>query len=136
MHPHEVRRGNIVEYDGATYKIDMIAEEFPCLDTIDFGVGVVDWNNINPVPLTEDWLRKLGFDDKEYKDGFIGIDVRHTDFVLTKPNIKCESMTSKYYTFHCSYGGWPRFKSFKYLHDLQNFFYALYQEDLTEKITT
>lgn len=57
----EVRRGNLVEYDGRVFEIDVIAEEFPTLNTTEFGIGVVDWNNIRPIPLSEEWLVKMGF---------------------------------------------------------------------------
>ena len=49
----------------------------------------------------------------------------NTDFTLTKPNHESESVTEKHFTFHCKYGGWPRYKAFEFAHDLQNFFYAL-----------
>jgi hypothetical protein len=58
---NELRIGNLVGYDGRVFEIDTIAKEFPTLNTIEFGIGVVDWMNVNPIPLTEEWLLKFGF---------------------------------------------------------------------------
>lgn len=88
---------------------------------------------ISGVPLTAEWLEKLGFSDKEYKDGYIGIDVNNTDFTLTKPNPGSNSITEKNYTFHCTYGGWPRYIAFEYVHELQNFFFAIHGKELIVK---
>lgn len=49
---NEVRQGNLIEYDGRYFEIDVIASEFPTLKTIEFGFGVVGWDNINPIPIT------------------------------------------------------------------------------------
>lgn len=99
--------------------------------------GGFEWelniNDVTPIPLTEEWLLKFGFSDKEYKPGFIGIDIGNTDFTLTKPNIESKDVTLKHFSFHCSYGGWPRYKEFAFVHDLQNFFWALHGEDLKIK---
>jgi len=59
MEVRELRIGNLVSYDNRVFEIDTIAKEFPTLNTIDFGIGVVDWNNIKPIPITEEWLLKL-----------------------------------------------------------------------------
>jgi hypothetical protein len=95
--------------------------------------AIVPPESIIPIELTEEWLRKLGFDDADYKEGYIGIDVANSDFTLTKPVPNSESVVEKHYTFHSKYGGWPRFRAFEYVHDLQNFFYAFYNKDLTIK---
>lgn len=55
----EFRVGNLVEYDGRVFEIDSVSEVLPTLNTIEFGIGVVDWNNLKPIPLNEDWLVRL-----------------------------------------------------------------------------
>lgn len=60
MQANEVRRNNWVLFDDRYFKIDVISEEFPTLDTMEFGLGVVNWNNIHPIPLTEEILLKCG----------------------------------------------------------------------------
>jgi hypothetical protein len=55
---NELRIGNWVEHDKRHFKIDSISNVFPTLDTIEFGIGVVDWNNINGILLTKEILLK------------------------------------------------------------------------------
>lgn len=63
MKYEDLRIGNLVEYEGEFYKIHSIAKVFPTLDTIRFGIGVIDWDNIKPITLTTEWLIKLGFEN-------------------------------------------------------------------------
>lgn len=60
----EVRINNLVEYDGRVFKIHTIADQFPTLDTIEFGVGVVGWRDIKPIKLTKERLIEFGFERK------------------------------------------------------------------------
>ena len=62
INSNEVRRGSLVQYDNRIFEIDTISEEYPTLNTEEFGIGVVDWNNIEGIPLTEEWLLKFGFE--------------------------------------------------------------------------
>lgn len=96
--------------------------------------GLVDLEDnlikIEPIPLTEDWLTKLGFDDSGYKPGYIGIDSRSsngmiTDFVITKP--KHIGEWQNYYAFDLPS---HRFCKFEYVHELQNLFNAITGHEL------
>ena len=67
----DFRCGNLVEFEGEVYEIHDISSEFPILNTIKFGVGVVTWDNIKPIELTRDvLLNMLGFsvtnNEREY----------------------------------------------------------------------
>jgi hypothetical protein len=66
MKAKQYRIGNLIKYDNRVFEIDVIANEFPTLNTPEFGIGVVDWNNIEPILLTEEWHNKFGVK----KDGF------------------------------------------------------------------
>lgn len=66
----DFRSGNLVKYDGRIFEIDTIAKEFPTLNTDEFGIGVVDWNNIEPIPLSEDVLIKFTHDGRKFSSGF------------------------------------------------------------------
>src|SRR3954471_21422399 len=79
------------------------------------------WKDATFLPLSEDILLKMGFSDTEYNPGFIGIDVGNTDFVLNKPSMEGKDVTLDNFSFHFSYGGWSRYRQFKYTHDLQTF---------------
>ena len=123
MKANELRIGNYVIYDNEVYQIDTIADVFPTLNTDKFGIGVVDWNNIKPVPLTEEWLIKFGF-DKFHKmdwsiDGECSNDIKHSIWITTyfeKPLVRINDLD---------------LPSIKYVHQLQNLFFALIQKELT-----
>ena len=118
MKAKNFRIGNVIKYDNRTFTIDTIAEEFPTLDTIEFGVGVVDWNNIQLIELTEDWLTKFGFISNPYQDRY-----EKGDFF-----IHCDK-TKEFldlWVSNCRL-------DLKYVHQLQNLYFALTGEELTEK---
>lgn len=67
--PQELMLGNWVQYDKQYFQIDSIAEVFPTLNTDKFGIGVVDYNNIKPIPLSEEVLIQHGFKPTEDNAG-------------------------------------------------------------------
>ena len=90
---------------------------------------------LHPIPLTEDWLLKFGFDKKDivHSDKTISTDC----FVLG--NIVLDKgfhKDSKYYMFCLFPIGEPKknhqyVNSIKHVHSLQNLYYALTSEELT-----
>lgn len=62
----EARAGNLVMYDNRLFQIEAISKSLPCLNTDEFGVGVVDWNNIAPIPLTFEIAKKIGLQVDAY----------------------------------------------------------------------
>jgi len=127
MEATEFRIGNLVKYENRVFPIHTIANEFPTLDTIEFGVGVVDWNNIEPIPLTEEWLLKLGFNDNYY-DGYLGIYVNNSDFVITEPKVMGLWQKNYAWQYKCT---WDKYTELKYVHQLQNLYFALTGRELT-----
>jgi hypothetical protein len=120
LQSNEFRLWNLVKYEGKVYAIDSISKEFPTLNTIEFGIGVVDWDNIEPILLTEEWLVKFGFNKEsngwktisiceeisigwEYWAG-VTISVNGESFMLN--HIRC-------------------------IHHLQNLYFALTNQELT-----
>ncbi|MGL4362007.1 MAG: hypothetical protein ACRCSG_01770 [Cellulosilyticaceae bacterium] len=83
--------------------------------------------DLSPIPLTEKWLLEFGF-NKDYKSGYIGKDFYNQDFVLAEPFVMGE--WQKGYAFEFTSGGWSKFKEFNYVHELQNFYFAMTGEDL------
>jgi len=114
IHANELRLGNLVEYDNRTFAIDSISQEFPTLSTSEFGIGVVDYNNISPIPLTEEWLVKFGFQD--YENSYI-LEYDGRDFTWTG---------STYYIRWCGHA-----MDCQYVHQLQNLYFALTGNELT-----
>ena len=115
MKANEVRLNNYVIYDNEVYQIDTIAEVFPTLNTDKFGIGVVDWNNIKPIPLTEEWLIKFGFEVYEF------------DHKENQYRINDRLLVVRNNVFY-DYGSRVELK---YVHQLQNLFFALTQKELT-----
>jgi hypothetical protein len=83
--------------------------------------------DLSPIPLTEKWLLEFGF-DKKYKRGYIGKEFSNQDFVLSEPFVIGE--WQKNYTFEFTASGWSKYKEFKYVHELQNFYFVMTGEDL------
>lgn len=108
---NEIRIGNWIEFDNRFFEIHTISEVFPTLNTAEFGIGVVDWNNIKPIELTEEILFKCGFkeDDLFYHKDDIIISNFYEDF-LTLDGYDCSKI--------------------RYLHQLQNLYFALTNQEL------
>lgn len=115
---NEVRRGNLVEYEGRVFEIDIIAEEFPTLKTEEFGIGVVSWKDLGGVMLTEEWYRLLGFEKVNHIDGYFFY--THRKLKIT---IHPDGMVELRGT-----AGWAKVH---FVHQLQNLVYSLTGEELT-----
>ena len=132
MKENELRIGNLIEYriqDDLDDRKDWW--EVSKIDATDLCIleSNIDYD-FRPIPLTEEWLLKFGF-NKEYQKGYIGIDVCNSDFVLTEPLKMGEWQTN--YTFQFETGSVPKFKEIKYVHQLQNIYFALTGEELILK---
>lgn len=117
----EFRLGNLVMYDGRVFEIDTIAEEFPTLNTSEFGIGVVDWNTIEPIELTDEWLFEFGF---EYQSRFDNFNLGNFE-VYNSPvyiGFLLDSIweANAYVEIH-------------FVHQLQNLYFALTGEELKLK---
>lgn len=130
---NQLRFGNYVMYEQATHVVMGISESLietrrgDCDDYAHFP------SELDPIPLTEEILLKCGFSDKDYKQGYIGIDYKSGamtfDFVLNKPGVM--GNWNKCYTFSLpDY----RFVNIDYLHQLQNLYFDLTREELEVKL--
>lgn len=139
MKAQELRIGNLVRLflgvdDNGTnyreYKISGIMTD--SIGSSHYLVGNM-WieisNNLEPIPLTEEWLLRFGFSDTDYKSGLIGKDFQSgdftLDFVLTKPLVKGKWNTT--YTFQLED---YRFCKLEFVHQLQNLYWCLCGEEL------
>ena len=122
IQPQEIRIANYIEYNGEIIKLDGSLLCCYIQNELEFP--------LNPIPLTEEILLNFGF-NKEYQKGYIGIDVCNSDFVLTEPLKMGEWQTN--YTFQFETGSIPKFKEIEYVHQLQNLFFALTNEELIFK---
>ena len=105
---------------------------------------IIDWQDLkwltenpddfnkyhSPILLTEEWLKKFGFSDKDYKNVYIGKDFKSggmiLDFVLSKPFSKGEWNDTYTFDLECH-----RFIKIKYVHELQDFYYTITNEMLS-----
>jgi len=122
MKASELRIGNWVLYK----------DNFISWDYEDF--GEVEHSNIEdsikPIPLTEEWLVKLGFKSNKYNDEYsleLGsetylLDCEYTDKGVF--NFVIESVEGKGYCLP---------PDIKHIHELQNLYFALTNQELTIK---
>ena len=112
MKSTELRIGDLVhyEYKEMSKDIEVNITVFQELENFTYR------NRIKPIPLSEDWLLKFGFDNSLVKDIYLalGYNVIHDE--------------GKYYFRH--YG---LTKEVEYVHQLQNLYFALTGEELTIK---
>lgn len=124
MKANELREGNWVMSDSnKEYRIGLsdFADWYWDHNSHEFG------QHIHPIPLTEEWLIKFGFesDDKDFfnKDGFDFDLTRHGErWVLAHYDNEAHSS--------CSFFAHDLIQN---VHQLQNLFYALTGEELTIK---
>jgi hypothetical protein len=129
----ELRVGNLINHGDKTIVVEDICKVGVNAEIDSYGhcdqIYHVLWKDLNPIPLTEEWLIKFGFDAKEYKKGYTGIRCGSTDFVLTYPKIMGE-----WQTYFCWVFDNYKFVTIKYVHELQNLYFLLsHSEELTLK---
>lgn len=111
----EVRIGNLVMYKGKEYKIAGISKYYPLLDTIEFGAKEVEWRDLEPILIDENWLLKMCFnrsDKYDYRWEFeywLLLDV--DDFTV------------------CIFESWMG-NNLKHVHQLQNLVFAITKKEL------
>lgn len=124
MKANELRIGNLVQVDGAIVKVDSIhtSEQYNTARTENGRLYSFVLDCVEPIPLTDDWLVKFGFIEKDkwfYKEGFcIG-------YLTTEDNLQIEYCIA-------GHGGW-KVLELKSVHQLQNLYFALTGEELTLK---
>jgi len=113
---NDLRIGNRVMYDNRYFQIDSIATVFPTLNTAEFGIGVVDYNNIEPIPLTEKILLDCGF----YID-----ETKNASRMLPNNEVLILELNDKGIYTDYAYG-----TEIEYLHNLQNLHKELSKTEL------
>lgn len=133
MKSNELRIGNLVmaSYDGVKYTKEVVTDIFKYGINSNYGEADYDEERIKPIPLTEEWLIKFGF---EKKDANIGLKEE-----FKKPNNYHYSLKSfgEYYPNMKQIevlGEHPGFYiKCEHVHQLQNLYYALTGEELEIK---
>ena len=131
MKTNQLKLGNYFTYDKKLVYIAEILKDQTV--TIYDGHGLdlhIPLSLLRPILLKNDDLVLFGFDEADYKDGFIGIDFNGTSFALSKP-----TTNDKFYKFHFTHGGIHLFNQIKFVHELQNFYFEITNQKLTRKST-
>lgn len=119
MNPQELRIGNLVNRLGGLTSITVISADH--VSTL--LSGAVTINQIEPIPLTEEWVVKLGFEKCNDLDCWYKIIIRN-EWTRLNINIKHE-MAEINVNRHCCVLG-----AMKYVHQLQNLYFALTDKEL------
>lgn len=133
MKANELRIGNLVKHDSFIGFIVSIYKDGVIVDFTKNPFKIDGYASIQPIPLTEEWLVKLGFERDKTGDLSIMINSidTHLFFVVTKdwfyPSLISEP---EYSNTTPSCIGLNRIQ---YVHQLQNLYFALTGEELTIK---
>ena len=87
------------------------------------------YKDLNPIPLTEQWLLDFGFKD-EGGDDYVVTKGEHTLLLTVEKDSIRVYLISLYGTYNSKY---TFLKSIIYVHQLQNLYFALFQEELILK---
>lgn len=122
---NELRIGNLLFYGERIVKVIAIFRTHFICDEVDTGIQIGNslQENFNPIPLTEEWLLKLGFDNINSKE--YGIKCGSCWMSLSNPKDMGEWQDCYCWIF-------DRFKfiELKYVHQLQNLYFALTGNEL------
>jgi len=117
MKASELRIGNLIKGKSPEKKV---YEEPVELNEYYFLLFLNNMMDVEPIPLTEEWLLKFGFVSNPYKDRYE---------LIAKINIIIEcDKTKGLVDLYCE-----QFPHIKYVHSLQNLYFALTGEELTLK---
>jgi len=109
-------------YDNRIFEIEAITKGHPFLNTIEFGARVVEWKNLQPIPLTEELLLRFGFVRNKT--------ILHIENILLL-KLFGSKFEVKFYTDASSFATKPcREIYISYVHQLQNLFYSLTNQEL------
>ena len=123
MKANELRLGNYVEYQVENYQLASIHSDntirLKCDDETHKNyshgsIGCYGLRELKPIPLTEEWLIKFGFECVDTSDD-------HHYYLDSKHGF---SLNRSFQHLDCEY-------DLEYVHQLQNLFFALTGEELT-----
>lgn len=119
MKASELRIGNFVNVIDKDYQVTQILER-----GVNCGLIGALYEVIKPIPLTEEWLERFGFNDdgfKQYEFTNWGIKVKKDPHAISETN---------WIVFHGFMNKFSELVSLNHVHQLQNLFYCLSNEEL------
>jgi hypothetical protein len=123
MKPTELRIGNLVKNNEPRYgnKI-LVIESIGDNDTVNVFFREYPMSALEPIPLTEEWVLKFGFESLE-NTGFFRKYYNDKYYILSNPK--------QQYTEICVNSICGGQSKTQYVHQLQNLYFALTGEELT-----
>jgi hypothetical protein len=123
---------NAVRYNGSDFKVTDISRAWPMVEwkynnkpvvtLFDGGIFTVGLDEIDPIPITEEWLTKQGF-KREYEELCeYTYYIREIDGYFVEVRIGCSNMSDEYVNCHIDNCDRTSVASadIRYLHQLQN----------------
>ena len=124
MKANELRRGNLVKWYDVSKVLELHSEKnkfdnvyIECEESFEW----TEYNKLEPIPLTEEWLLKFGF---------LIIEI-NGKFEATLPNFRYNIYWNKYTDGFLFCDGETVLINFNYVHELQNLVFVLGQRELT-----
>jgi hypothetical protein len=129
---NELRVGNIVLYTQDNDELPVLKidgdSKTVCLDLL-LGLNMeLNEQDIDPVPLTPEWLKRCGFTT----DG--SGDDNHSEPLWEHPKTRYQFSDGSFVHNGQAYDDWHDIGNVKYVHQLQNLYFALTGEELQIKI--
>ena len=122
IHSLDLKLKNWVKYNNGYFQIAALTEDFPYLNNDEFGHGIVSYDNIFGIELTEDILVKCCGFEKPTDDNFGG-------YLSPKfQNGRIRILNNKWWN-----GCWDT--EITYLHELQNLIHSLTKKELVIDLT-
>lgn len=133
MKANELRVGNYLQIEGKCYEFELSDFHSLYQDKIDF--GKIDLYPFEPIPLTEEWLIKFGFESiYETKDEFRFTDNKEGFRLELSEYFKNDGRAVFYYNKPYKNENHTCIAYCKYVHQLQNLYFALTGDELNETI--
>ena len=124
MKANELRIGNLVKWYDVSKVLELHSEKnkfdnvyIECEESFEW----TEYNKLEPIPLTEEWLLKFGF---------LIIEI-NGKFEATLPNFRYNIYWNKYTDGFLFCDGETVLINFYYVHELQNLVFVLGQRELT-----
>jgi hypothetical protein len=128
MEARELRIGNYVLCRGALARVTSISEDgIGYVKQSGISEGKIPFKLVKPIPLTEEWLVKFGFEKVQEKGGFY-----YEKTILSNDSIRVfdDNSVATYFFHNICHVVYPQ--EF-HVHQLQNLYFALTNEELTIK---
>ena len=132
--PKELRIGNWIQTNSGILKVvNGINYEWEPMEHIVYDDTHIGYSNdeLSPIPITPEWLERLGF-ERKYKNEntihWVKFSAKHLSFVITE----CSSLFGMEYK---AYGA-DHCPQIFHIHQLQNLYHALTGQELTVKELT